>query len=71
MVSAVPAGEVIARDDVLGMVRPKAVTMATTIGVVRLPGKPPTECLSTTIPAGQVKRSPASTIARVRATVSS
>jgi len=34
-----------ARHDVFGIVRPKAATIATTIGVVRLPGKPPTECL--------------------------
>ena len=46
--SAVPAGDVIARDDVFGMVSPSAATIATMIGVVRLPGRPPTECLSTT-----------------------
>jgi len=44
--SAVPAGDVIARDDVFGIVSPAAATMATTIGVVRLPGRPPTQCLS-------------------------
>ena len=68
MVSAVPAGEVMAREDVFGMVRPQAATMATTIGVVRLPGRPPTQCLSTigrAVP-GQGGR-PTSTMARVSA----
>ena len=68
--SAVPAGDVIARDDVFGMVRPNAVTMATMIGVVRLPGSPPTECLSTTMASGHDSRSPESTIARVRPRIS-
>ena len=49
MVSAVPAGEVIARDEVLGMVSPCAATIGTTIIEVRLPGMPPMQCLSTTI----------------------
>ena len=49
MVSAVPAGEVIAREDVLGIVRPCAATIGTTIIDVRLPGIPPMQCLSTTI----------------------
>lgn len=70
MVSAVPAGLVIARDEVFGMTRPCEATIATTIGVVRLPGSPPTECLSTTIGASQASRSPASIIAWVRLTVS-
>ena len=48
MVSAVPAGAVMAREDVFGMVRPSEATIGTIIGVVRFPGKPPTECLSTT-----------------------
>ena len=48
MVSAVPAGEVMAREEVFGMVSPQDVTIDTTIGVVRLPGRPPTQCLSTT-----------------------
>jgi hypothetical protein len=48
IVSAVPAGEVIARDEVLGIVSPQAATMGTTRSVVRLPGRPPTQCLSTT-----------------------
>ena len=45
----VPAGEVIAREDVLGIIRPLAATMATTSGVVLFPGIPPMLCLSTTI----------------------
>ena len=49
MVSAVPAGEVMARDEVLGITNPLAAAMATTNGVVRFPGNPPTQCLSTTI----------------------
>jgi hypothetical protein len=44
MASAVPAGEVMARDDVLGITTPQAATMGTTISVVRLPGRPPTQC---------------------------
>ena len=48
MVSAVPAGEVIARDELFGIGSPLAATTATTIGVVRLPGNPPTLCLSAT-----------------------
>ena len=46
IVSAVPAGDVIALDEVFGIFRPKQVTMETTIGVVRLPGRPPIQCLS-------------------------
>ena len=49
IVSAVPAGEVMARDEVFGMVRPCAATIGTTIIEVRLPGIPPMQCLSTTI----------------------
>ena len=49
MVSAVPAGEVIAREEVLGIVSPCAATIGTTIIEVRLPGMPPMQCLSTTI----------------------
>ena len=70
MVSAVPAGEVIAREEVLGITRPLAAAMATTSGVVRLPGRPPTQCLSTTSGEGQARRWPTSTMARVRCTVS-
>lgn len=62
MVSAVPAGEVMAREDVFGIVSPCAATIATTIGVVRFPGKPPTQCLSIT---GETSQSPASSISRM------
>lgn len=65
MVSAVPAGEVMARDDVFGIVNPRAAMMGTMIGVVRFPGSPPTECLSSTISAFQDSRPPTSTIALV------
>src|SRR3569832_2887280 len=67
IVSAVPAGEVIARDDVLGMVRPYAATIGTTIIDVRLPGTPPMQCLSTTSGTSQSSRLPTSAIARVNA----
>ena len=43
MISAVPAAELIALDDVLGMMSPAAATMGTTIRVILLPGHPPTE----------------------------
>ncbi len=71
MVSAVPAGEVMARDEVFGMVRPAAAAMATTMGVVRLPGRPPTQCLSTMGWVCHLSRSPASTMAPVSPTISS
>jgi len=59
MVSAVPAGEVIARDDVFGIVSPCAATIGTTIIEVRLPGIPPMQCLSTTIGLSHVNCVPA------------
>ena len=71
IVSAVPEGDVIARDEVLGITTPHAATMGTMISVVRLPGRPPTQCLSITGENGQRMRSPTSTIARVNATISS
>ena len=70
IVSAVPEGEVIARDDVLGMISPCAATIGTTIIEVRLPGTPPMQCLSTTSGACQSSRLPTSAIARVSASVS-
>ncbi len=51
--SAVPDADVIARDDVFGISRPNAATIGTTISVMRLPGTPPIECLSTTIGSPQ------------------
>ena len=63
MVSAVPAGEVIAREEVFGMVSPCAATIGTTIIEVRLPGMPPMQCLSTTIGRCQLSWVPASAIA--------
>ena len=47
-----------------------AAAMATTIGVVRFPGRPPIECLSRTRGLCQLSRSPTSTITFVRAAVS-
>ena len=63
MVSAVPAGDVIARDEVFGIVSPCAATIETTIGVVRFPGRPPIECLSRIGRPAISDRSPTSTIA--------
>ena len=71
MVSAVPAGEVMARDEVFGIVRPCAATIGTTIMEVRLPGMPPMQCLSTTIGLSQFSCVPASAIARDSASSSS
>ena len=65
-----PAAEVMARDDVLGMVTPRAATMGTTTSVVLLPGSPPMQCLSITGVRSHTSRSPTSTMARVSATVS-
>ncbi len=64
MVSAVPAGEVMAREEVFGIIRPWAATIGTTIIEVRLPGMPPMQCLSTTIWRSQVSCVPASAMAR-------
>ena len=41
--SAVPAAELMALDEVLGIISPAAATMGTTIRVILLPGHPPTE----------------------------
>lgn len=71
IVSAVPAGEVIAREDVFGIVSPYAATMATTNGVVLLPGNPPMQCLSTTISLFQFSCFPEAIIAFVRSDISS
>ena len=60
-----------AREEVFGMRNPCAATIATTSGEVRLPGMPPMECLSTTIGLSQTSRWPTSTMACVRASVSS
>jgi len=70
IVSAVPAGEVIARDEVLGIVRPKAVTIGTTIRVVLFPGRPPIQCLSTTNGEDHVSLVPTSIIDWVKLKIS-
>ena len=64
MVSAVPAGEVIAREEVFGIIKPCAATIGTTIIEVRLPGMPPMQCLSTTIGWSHFNCVPAFAIAR-------
>jgi hypothetical protein len=66
MVSAVPAGEVMARDEVLGHSRPCAATIGTTSIEVRLPGMPPMQCLSTTSGSRQSSVRPLATMASVR-----
>ncbi|MEY9353296.1 hypothetical protein ABIG05_007735 [Bradyrhizobium japonicum] len=67
MVSAVPAGDVIARDDVFGIVSPCAATIGTTIIDVRLPGMPPMQCLSTTVFVFHLSCVPALAMASVSA----
>ena len=64
MVSAVPAGEVMAREEVFGIISPCAATIGTTIIEVRLPGMPPMQCLSTTILRSHFSWVPASAMAR-------
>ena len=66
MVSAVPAGEVMAREEVLGQTMPWAATIGTISMEVRLPGMPPMQCLSTTTRSFQSRRRPASIMASVR-----
>ena len=71
MVSAVPAGLVIARDDVFGTMTPSAATIGTTTIVVRWPGTPPMQCLSAIGPGPKSRREPAAIMARVKSTSSS
>lgn len=71
MVSAVPAGEVMARLEVLGINMPWAATMGTMSMEVRLPGMPPMQCLSATNGSRQLSRTPVSIMARVRDSTSS
>ena len=71
MVSAVPAGEVMAREEVLGHSMPCAATMGTTSIEVRLPGMPPMQCLSTTSGSCQSSRWPVCTMASDRKNTSS
>ena len=66
MVSAVPAGEVIARLEVLGTNMPCAARIGTNSIDVRLPGIPPIQCLSATSVSRQLIRCPLDTIACVR-----
>ena len=55
--TAVPEGDVIAREDVFGIIKPAAVTIETTNGVVRLPATPPMQCFET-VSLFQVSLSP-------------
>jgi len=50
IVSAVPAGVVMALDEFLGILYPAAATIGTRIMSYLVPAKPPVECLSATIP---------------------
>ena len=70
MVSAVPDGLVIARDEVFGTVRPSVARIGTTIMDVRLPGMPPMQCLSATTSASNSSREPQAIIASVKETSS-
>ena len=71
IVSAVPAGDVMAREEVFGTVKPRLAKIATTIGVVRFPGRPPTQCLSMTMSVFQSSCSPTFTMAPVSEVISS
>ena len=62
--SAVPEGEVMAREEVLGMVSPAAATTGTAKRLVLSPGIPPILCLSHTIPPKE-RVDPVSTIASI------
>ncbi len=70
IVSAVPAGLVIARDEVFGIKRPVDVTIGMTSIVVLLPGTPPMQCLSRTIFLPKLRREPCLTIDLVNSAVS-
>ena len=68
--SAVPAAEVIAREEVLGIVSPAAAAIGTTTMLTLVPGMPPRECLSATTGAAQRRRRECAARLRARATVS-
>ena len=63
--SAVPAAEVIALDELFGIVIPSAAHIDTTIGVVLFPAIPPMQCLSAIIFLFISSRFPVSSIASV------
>ena len=71
MVSAVPAGDVMAREEVFGHSMPCAATIGTTSMDVRLPGMPPMQCLSTTGCSPQFRRRPTRLMASLRKNTSS
>lgn len=68
--SAVPAADVTARDDVLGIVNPAAATIGTTSSDVLSPGMPPMLCLSSIGVSPKSSVLPVSTMARARASLS-
>ncbi len=68
--SAVPAAELMAREDVLGSSSPAAATMGTTSKVILFPGHPPMEWKSNTGERSNLMTSPVSTMAMVRSAVS-
>jgi len=70
IVSAVPDGLVIARDEVFGIMIPAAVIIGMMIIVVLFPGTPPIQCLSATILLPNLSCCPFFTIAFVRSDVS-
>jgi hypothetical protein len=71
IVSAVPEGLVMAREEVLGTTTPRDARIGTTTMVVRLPGMPPMQCLSATGPDPKSSCAPQWIMAFVNATSSS
>jgi len=70
IVSAVPDGLVIARDEVFGIRTPAAVRIGMMIMVVLFPGTPPMQCLSPTTLFLNLSLFPLFTIDRVKSAVS-
>lgn len=70
IVSAVPAGDVIALLLVFGTMHPAATSIGTTIIVVLFPGTPPIECMSTTGYLSNLSESPVCAIALVSSATS-
>jgi len=71
MRSAVPPAPVMARELVFGIKRPLAAMIGTIKSEILFPGTPPMECLSTMGCLVKRRRSPVSTIALVRYSISS
>ena len=68
--SAVPAADVIALEDVFGIVNPATAQIAMTIGVVRFPATPPMECLSAIYFPWNFNFAPVCTMALIKSIVS-